>query len=80
MLEICPIYGELIVCVQLALIREFRSPWIVASPFQNIHAVMYCWTIEVTEHVYFWDWRIAIRICGEDNIPSRLDLMEFGSP
>lgn len=53
-LEIGSIDCKLIIRIQLRLHRILTVPWITARTLEHKHPMIYCRTVEVTEHILLW--------------------------
>lgn len=79
-LEICAIYSELVISLELAMVPIGSSPRILAFTRHDEHAVIDGGTVVFAPHFDLGGWRVIIGIGSEDDPPSTANLVDFRSP
>lgn len=79
-LEVCPIYSELIISLELAMVPIGSSPRILTFTSHDEHAVIDGGTVVFAPHLDLGGRRVIIGIGSEDDPPSTANLMDFRSP
>ena len=78
--EVGPVDGELVKCVELGFEGVVGGPGVCAGRFEHVHPVVDGGTRVVAVHIDFRWWLIVVWICGEDDVPAVVELMEFRCP
>ena len=79
-LEVGSVDGKLVEGIQLALQRVVGIPRIGPGAFEHVHAVIDGRAGVVAKHVRLWGRGFIVCIGGEDDVPSRVDVVQFRSP
>jgi len=75
MLEVGPIDSELVVGIELSLVRESSCPRRGAITFEDIHTMVNGWAVVFTPHLYLGRRRVTARISSENNIPGAIEIV-----
>lgn len=78
--EIGTVDGELVIGVQLRLVRPGCFPRILTNSLNDEHAVVDSRAVVLAPHLHFRRRRVAIGVRSEDDIPIAVDVVDLGGP
>lgn len=79
-LEVRSIDGELVERVHLPFERVFGLPRIRSGALKHKHPMIHRWAGVVAHHIDLWRRGFRVRVGGEDDVPSRFDVVQLWGP